>query len=83
MQAELNWLKKSWALPVDTKRSWAHDPDDTQISIERRCELLGLSRSSCYYKSIRNIEEDERLMQLLDRHYTHIRMKEKSNAAYG
>ena len=56
-------------MTIDEKRQLisATDPD---LSLQRQCELLGLSRSSYYYQSSSLSEEDEKLMQLLDRHYT-------------
>lgn len=44
--------------------------DDGRLTLDRRCELLGLSRSSCYYKSVAQTPETEALMRLLDQHYT-------------
>ncbi len=46
------------------------EPDDGDIPIARRCELLGLSRSSCYYQPAGDSQDTERLMRLLDQHYT-------------
>jgi putative transposase len=40
------------------------------ISVSRQCELLGLSRSSFYYRSCRVDERDLWLMHLLDEQYT-------------
>jgi len=40
-----------------------------QISIERQCELLGLSRSSYYYEPCPEKEENLVLMRLLDKQY--------------
>jgi putative transposase len=37
--------------------------------IYRQCELLGLSRSSLYYKSCRDTQYNEQLMRLLDEQY--------------
>ena len=44
--------------------------DNTEITLTRRCELLGLSRSTFYYQEMPIDTETERLMKLLDRHYT-------------
>ena len=43
---------------------------DSGISLQRRCELLGFSRSSYYYQKAPPDAEAERLMNLLDQHYT-------------
>jgi putative transposase len=39
------------------------------LSIERQCALLGLSRSSYYYKPVPESEENLRLMRRIDEHY--------------
>ena len=45
------------------------DARDTQLSIRRQCELLGLSRSSYYFEPCRETAENLRLMRLLDEQY--------------
>ena len=40
------------------------------ISVRRQCELLGLSRSSLYYKAVEENAENLLLMRLLDEQYT-------------
>jgi len=42
------------------------EPDHAQLSIQRQCELLGLARSTWYYKPVPEDPEDWRLMRLLD-----------------
>ena len=71
LQTELNWLKKSVELTIDEKRQLIL-PTNPDITLQRQCELLGLSRSSYYYQPAPLSREDERLMQLLDRHYTEL-----------
>lgn len=44
--------------------------DNTAISLTRKCELLGLNRSSYYYQPVEPEAESEHLMKLLDGHYT-------------
>jgi len=46
------------------------DAEDPDLSIERQCELLGLSRSSFYYQSVRDDVYNEILMRLIDEQYT-------------
>ncbi|MEB3250917.1 MAG: transposase, partial [Cyanobacteriota bacterium] len=50
LQVELEWLKKNLALPLESKRRLV-EPDHSEISIARQCELLGLNRSSYYYEA--------------------------------
>ncbi len=40
------------------------------LSISRQCELVGLARSSCYYRAVGESEENGRYMRLLDEQYT-------------
>ena len=40
------------------------------LSISRQCELVGLARSSCYYRSVGESEENVGYMRLLDEQYT-------------
>jgi putative transposase len=47
----------------------AVEPDNKEIAIYRQCELLGLNRSSLYYKSCRDTQYNEQLMRLLDEQY--------------
>jgi putative transposase len=39
------------------------------LSIQRQCELLGLSRSGYYYQPVPESEENLRLMRKIDEHY--------------
>jgi putative transposase len=55
-------------LTLEQKRK-AIEPDNKKISISRQCELLGLNRSSLYYKSSGETEYNEQLMRLIDKQY--------------
>lgn len=46
------------------------DPHDGEFSLRRQCGLLGLNRSSLYYPSVGESEDNLRLMRLLDEQYT-------------
>jgi putative transposase len=46
------------------------EPDHPELSIRQQCELLGLARSSYYYTSVEESEENLHLMRLLDEQYT-------------
>jgi putative transposase len=46
------------------------EPDYSQISVARQCELVGLSRSSFYYTPQEESPENLYLMRLLDEQYT-------------
>jgi len=55
-------------LTLEQKRK-AIELGHRQIAIYRQCELLGLSRSSLYYKSCRDTQYNEQLMKLIDEQY--------------
>lgn len=46
------------------------EPMHEQISLRRQCELLGLGRSSLYYRSQTDTSYNEQLMRLMDEQYT-------------
>jgi len=68
LQMELDWAKKNLPSSAETKRSLV-EADHPTLSIERQCELLGLSRSSYYYQPVPESEENLRLMRRIDEHY--------------
>jgi putative transposase len=41
-----------------------------EVSIRKQCELIGLNRSSFYYKPVPESEEDIRIKNLIDEIYT-------------
>jgi len=67
----LSWtgLKKKLAWSVDQKRHLV-DLSHSDIPIYRQCELLGLSRSSFYYKPVGVSEYNHLLMGMIDKEYT-------------
>ncbi len=46
------------------------EPDNEQISVARQCQLLGLNRTSLYYRGKPESVEDGELMRLIDEQYT-------------
>ena len=48
----------------------AIERDNPRLSVGRQCELLGLGRSSLYYRPGRDESYNEHLMQLIDEQYT-------------
>jgi putative transposase len=48
------------------------DGNNNQLSISRQCELIGLSRSSRYYKAVAVDKETLALMNAIDRKYTEL-----------
>jgi putative transposase len=61
-------LKKNLDLTIEQKRK-AIEPGNKKIPIYRQCELLGLNRSSIYYKPCGQTQYNEQLMRLLDEQY--------------
>jgi putative transposase len=55
-------------LTLEEKR-WVVEPLHPRISLRRQCELLGLGRSSLYYRSQANEGYNEQLMRLMDEQY--------------
>jgi len=55
-------------LTIDQKRQ-AIEPEHKNIPIARQCELLGLNRSSLYYKARGEADYNERLMKQIDEQY--------------
>ena len=46
------------------------DNDDSQLSVRRQCELLGLNRSTLYYEPAPETAANLALMKLMDKQYT-------------
>lgn len=53
--------REDWRALVD----WGH----AELSIRRQCELLGLSRSTLYYRGAEESETNLCLMRLIDEQY--------------
>jgi putative transposase len=64
----LTGLKKNLDLTLEQKRK-AVEPDHKKIPVYRQCELLGLNRSSLYYKPSGEKPYNEQLMKLIDEQY--------------
>jgi putative transposase len=57
-------------LPLDAKRGLI-EPEHPQLSIARQCDLLGVPRSTYYYRTQGESVENLHLMRLLDAQYTY------------
>jgi putative transposase len=64
----LTGSKKNLDLTLEQKRN-AIEPANKRIAVYRQCELLGLSRSSLYYKPRGDTQYNEMLMKLIDEQY--------------
>lgn len=64
-------LKKSWTLPKK-RRFDLIEPEHSQISIVRQCQLLSVSRSGYYYEAKPVSEEELSLMKKIDEIYTEL-----------
>jgi len=65
---ELEWPKKSSKLNPGEKLE-AIDPDH-KIAVSRQCDLLGLSKSTYYWKPKGESEYNIKLMNMIDKIYT-------------
>ena len=61
--------KKSLPFSVQVKKTFV-EPDNLEISVVRQCQLLGINRSTIYYRGRAQSVEDVELMRLLDVQYT-------------
>ena len=46
------------------------EEDNTAISISRQCEILGVARSTFYYKPVEKDDSDIEIMNIIDDIYT-------------
>src|SRR5215204_49240 len=69
MKVELDWLKKNLPFSAKVKRALV-EPENKRISILRQCQLLGINRSTIYYRQQPESVEDGELMRLIDQQYT-------------
>ena len=69
LKVEVDFLKKNQVCSIEHKRQLI-EPEHSQLSIVRQCELLDLARSCYYYEPVPQSEEDVLLMGLLDEQYT-------------
>ena len=60
--------KKNLVMTLE-QRCKAIEPAHKKIPVYRQCQLLGLNRSSLYYRSRRRTEYNEMLMKLIDEQY--------------
>ena len=61
--------KKNLPFSTRVKREFV-EPENKQISVIRQCQLLGINRSTIYYREQPERVEDAELMRLLDGQYT-------------
>jgi putative transposase len=64
----LTGSKKNLVLTLEQKRN-AIEPTHKKIAVYRQCELLGLNRSSLYYKSRCDTGYNQMLMKMIDKQY--------------
>ena len=62
-------MKKNLDLAVGDKRKLI-EPEQAKVSLSRQCQLLGLARSSWYYKPVAVDPYELHLMNLIDAQYT-------------
>lgn len=65
---ELEFLKKVQAAPESVKKGFV-EKDNQELSIQRQCEIISFNRSSLYYERIGLSEEDQRILEEMDKIY--------------
>ena len=65
LKVELDFVKKNSVRPLEEKRRLI-EPNNSQISIRRQCELLELARPSYYYQPRPLSELNLKLMRRID-----------------
>ncbi len=68
LKMEVEWLKKKLPNSAEERRRWI-DPGHSCLSVTRQCELLDLSRSTCYYRPLGESLENLALMRRIDELY--------------
>ena len=68
LQMEAAWLKKKLPDSIDFKRECI-EPELPGLSVRRQCELLGLNRSSWYYRPTGESAENLQWMRRIDEQY--------------
>ena len=69
LQMELEWLKKNLSCSDARELRRLVDGEHPELSISRQCELLGLPRSTLYYRPVPVREATLRIMARLDALY--------------
>ena len=69
LQMELEWLKKNLSCSDARELRRLIDGEHPELSIRRQCELLGLPRSTLYYRPVPVREATLRIMARLDALY--------------
>jgi putative transposase len=69
LQMELEWLKKSLSCSDARELRKLVDHDHPDLSVSRQCVLLGLARSTLYYRPIPVRESTPRIMARIDALY--------------
>lgn len=69
LKVELDWLKKNLPNCTASKRQLVEEKE-SPLSVRRQCRLLGLNRSSYYYRNKEANEETRCLLRLIDEIYT-------------
>jgi putative transposase len=69
LKLELEWLKKRLASSSVDQRRRMIEAGHPVLSVERQCELRGLSRATYYHRPRPEPEDNRRLMRLIDETY--------------
>lgn len=61
--------KKAFTIPVNERQKWIDKKDD-QLTIAEQLDLIGIPKSTYYYKPVEVSEEDLAIMKAIDQLYT-------------
>ena len=71
MTTQNEWLKKKLACEMNVpERKALIETDSAELPVSTQAELLGLNRSSLYYKAVAPDEEDLKIKRMIDELYT-------------
>ena len=69
LKVENDFLKKTLNIPLETRIVWI-EPGHSKLSLRKQCGLLGINRSSLYYRPVGINDYTLVLMHELDQQYT-------------
>ena len=55
-------------MPADQRRTWI-EADNAELSLSQQCRLIGLAKSSFYYKKKSGDPADDTIMKVMDKLY--------------
>ena len=69
LKVENDFLKKTVRVALEARKMWI-EPEHSELSIRQQCDVLGINRSSWYYRPVGIDDYTLMLMHELDKQYT-------------